>query len=830
MRKEFELSAKLNTADFDKSVEQIVRKLKDVTQPISAMQQSTAQRAQQNGLGGLSPQTMDAFQKATASARKELDQMITEQVKQQEKLGKFIAQRTESIKKMIDEQKKLVSGSKEELEIREKIIRAEQNQQSLKEAYRQRDAQLNQSLDAKEAMREQQAQEIKNRNPEGWNRAGRFAKQGMYRQAGRDAFNAMGGLQGVGNMVGGIGAAVSQGANLYRDFSYGDLRAQSSMGNAVQGTVGRDINNIYGRRSSFENNFLDDKRKAAQQAIEQMQTNMAMDKLGLAGNTASIVGGAAGGFGGWRKGAAIGAAAGSIVPGIGTAAGGTIGGIAGAAPGLALAGKGLMGLLGDERQRSLALSPFSKTANNRYESLIAEQMAKDYETSYEDRKKLNPFKTAAVGEYEQNWQRNLGAQRQMGLDNKGFYGKDGFLDKNISAGFTPEMGLEMSSSIMGAGGSTRMSRGEGSAFGNQLARGHDLTNAGNVLGTLSGGLGSFESTKLATIKILAEGTKIGLDDSKFAEENRKFTQITADIIAKAGAIGADDQQRLSAGFGAFVADKTMGGMDAAKSAYEKYQQISQETSGPRGVMRAAGFLSDPILSKLPTMTQQALMKIPDNQLSEDHPVVLQAAEKSGKSPKEIIASISGVTGKSVSRHKEFDDAISRITKYAKDSGKNHLTEEDMKYIQKDVNTASVFATSEHGITNKQELNSFIRAQANRELDPLKQAEYESKVEGKLTGDTGRMEDSNVKAMASESRAVLDNFNEMAPAMKKVAEMTATWTKAMWESAAAMQAALEAARNGDSAGLRKATVEYMKNHTGTRSSTQPQGGRSSTGSF
>lgn len=808
MKKEFELSAKLNTAEFDKSIEQIVRKLKDVSQPISSMQQNTAQRAQQSGLGNVSPQAMDAFQKATASARKELDQMITEQVKQQEKLGKFIAQRTESIKKMIDEQKKLVSGSKEELEIREKIIRAEQNQQNLKEAYRQRDAQLNQSLDAKEAMREQQAQEIKNRNPEGWNRAGRFAKQGMYRQAGRDAFNLMGGLGGIGGMLGTIGMVGQAGSEAYRDFNKGAVRTEGAMGSAVSGVTGRQVADIYGRRSAFEQMFAPERARAAGQSLETLNANQNADKTSMGMGLLKTTG----------LGMAGGAGAGALFGGIGAVPGALIGG------GLGL-GKGLMNILGDERQRSLALSPFSKTAKNRYDSMLAEDMVNDYTTSYEGQKKQNPFKTAAVGEYEQNWQRNLNSQRQMGLGNEGFYGKNGFLNKNISAGFTGEMGLEMSGSILGAGGSTRMSRD--SAFGNQMSRGLDMTNAGGILGTLSGGLGSSEATKQATIKILAEGMKLGLDDSEFAEENRKFAQMTAEIVSRSGAKTESDFERVSGGFGKFVGENTGAGLGAAKGAYEQYQQISQTTTGPRGVMRAAGFMADKDLNKVSTMTKQALMQLPEEQMNADHPVVQAAAEEAGISAEELVKKVQGVNQGAVSRFKEADTIRDRLKAGMKKMGKERLSEEDIANLpedmKKDFNKLTAFQTAELG-------NQDQRTTVSRALGTInsgdaaagKQTAREGVIGGKLTGDTGRMEDSTVKAMAADSKVILENFNEMAPAMKAAAESTAAWTREVRESAAAISQALEAVRANKNADTMKAFKDVMEKTY--NSGNQPQSGK------
>lgn len=797
MKKEFELSAKLNTADFDRSVQEMVKKLKDVSTPIGAMQQQTAQRMQSAGLGGMSAPSMEAYQKATQNARREMDQMISEQAKGQEKLGKFIAQRTESIKQLIREQQKLVAGSREELEVREKIQKAEANQQQLKEAYRQRDAMLNQSLDARQKMVDSAQDAIRERNPEGWGRAGRFAQHGMYGAAGRAAFNAMGGLGGVGSILGTIGTVGVAGSEAYRDFKQGAVRTEGSMGSAVSGTMGRQVGDIYSRRSAFEQNFAPERQRAAQQSLETLKANQAADKGSMGFGLLKNVG----------VGMAGGAAAGSLFAGVGAVPGALIGG------GLGL-GKGIMDIFGDERKRSLALSPFSDTAKKRYGSILAEDMVNDYTKSYEGQKQQNPFKTAAIGEYEQNWQRNLSAQRSMGLTNEGFYGKNGFLQNNISAGFTPEMGLEMSGNILGAGGSTRMSRD--SAFGNQLARGADLTNAGQVLGTLSGGLGSSESTKQATVKILAEGMKLGLDDSKFAEENRKFAQMTAEIVARSGSRSESDFERVSGKFGAFVGENTTAGLGAAKGAYEQYQQISQSTTGPRGVMRAAGFMADKDLNKMSTMTKQALMQLPEEQLNADHPVVQAAADEAGISADELVNKVTGVNQGAVSRFKEADTIRDRLKAGMKKLGKERLSEEDIKTLpedmRKDFNKLTTFQTTELGnqdqrMTTARALGTINPAQTTED----KQRQRENIIQDKTTSidRTGRMEDVSVKAMAADSKVVLDNFNEMAPAMKKAAESTAAWTREVRENAAAMQQVLEAARANKNADTLKSVEDLMK---------------------
>lgn len=800
MKKEFELSAKLNTADFDRSVQEMVKKLKDVSQPISAMQQNTNARMQQNGMGGMSPQSMEAFQKATQGARREMDALISQTAKDQEKMGRFIAQRAESIKKMVQEQKSMVQGSTEELKIREKIIAAEKNQQQLKEAYRQRDAQLNQALDAKEQMAAQSAQEIKARNPEGWGRVGRFASNGMYGAAGREAYKTIGGIGGVGSILATVGAVGQAGSEAYRDFSKGAVRTENSMGSAVSGTMGRQVSDIYGRRSAFEQMFAPERARAARQSLETLNANQNADKASMGfGLLKNLGAGIAGG-------AALGGAVGMFGGPIGAAGGALIGG------GLGL-GKGIMNIMGDERQRSLALSPFSDTAKKRYGSMLAEDMVNDYSSSYEGQKKQNPFKTAAVGEYEQNWQRNLMAQRSMGLNNEGFYGKNGFLNNNISAGFTPEMGLEMAGNIQSAGGSTRMSRD--SVIGNQMSRGLDLTNAGSVLGTLSGSLGSSESTKQATIKILAEGMKLGLDDSKFAEENRRFTQMTAEIVARSGASG-EDVGRVSGKFGSFVGENTTLGLSAAKTAYEQYQQISQTTTGPRGVMRAAGFLGDKDLSKLSTMTKQALMQVPEGDLNKDNPLVLAAAQESGMTPDDIVKKVTGVNQGAVSRFKEADTIRDRLKAGMQKLGKERLTEEDIKNLpedmKKDFNKLTTFQTTELGYQGQRE--TYARALGT--INPAETAEGKQNGRENIINDkmssvdrTGRMEDTTVKAMAADSKVVLENFNEMAPAMKKAAESTAAWTREVREASAAMQQALEAARANKNADTLKTVEDLMK---------------------
>lgn len=812
MKKEFVFSAKFDTSEFDRSVEQMQKKLKDIMAPgdMMRMQRDTAQRMQNSGQGGImSAPSMEAFTKATQASRREMDQMIAEQARGQEKLGKMLAQRTETLKKLQDQQKQVVKDSKEELEIKEKIARVESNNQQLKETYRQRDASLNQAMDARDAMKPQGMERVAQAYQHGGVRGAATAGMRMLSPTG------MMGLAGAG--MGFLGQGLQMGGEFYRDLTRAPVRTESAMGSAVSGSLGKQTSDIYGRRSSFEQMFAPERQRAAQQALDANQASKTSDLMGLGGGLLK-----AGGMG--LAGAAAGAGVGSIVPGIGTAVGGIVGGIGGF-------GKGMWDMASNERMRSQALSPFSNTQSQRYQSILAEDMVKNYESSYESQKKQNPFKTAAVGEYEQNYQRNLDQQRSMGLNNEGFYGPGGFQQNAINQGFTPEMGMQMSSGILGAGGSTRMARD--SAFGLQAQRGMDLTNASQVLGTLSGGLGSSGASEQATIKILSEGMKLGLDDSKFAEENRRFVAMTAEIVAKSGATSGDDFTRTAGGFGKFVGENTNAGIGAAKTAYDQYQQISQSTTGPRGVMRAAGFMSDPALSKLSTMSKQALMQVPESDLNEDNPLVQNAAKEAGVSAKDIVSRVTNTNQGSVSRFKQADQLRDKLRSYAKSVGKENLSKEDIdkapENVKNDFNQLTAYQTTELGYQGSRETTARALGTVNTGVtDAGKATAREGAIGEKLgSGDrTGRMEDTTIKAMAADSKVVLDNFNEMAPAMKSAAASTAAWTREVREANAALQSALESARANKNSDTLKTVEDLMKKLSNGAGEVQGQGGRSS----
>jgi hypothetical protein len=799
-RKEFKINATLDTQEFDKSVESMQKKLRELYAPsdMLRMQSQTGQRAQGMGFPGMSQPTSQDFQRATNQAKREMDASIRAQIEGQDKLLKLISAREKALKDLKKQQDGMTKGSEDELKTKEKIARVEENLARQRHTYRKQDEALNQAMDAKQ--RSQMSVE----------RLRTAYEHGGIGGAARAGGRMMGGM-GMGAMaisgLSALGTGLGVFSNFYRDYGRAGMDTNLSLANAAQGSIGRDVSNIYGRRTAFEMPFMGERARAAKQALEVMRTNKNSDNMSILGNIAT--------------GAAGGATAGTFVGGpVGTVIGGAIGAVG-----------GLGYALTDQNKRDTIMSNIpiiGKKYEERLKARRAEELVKNYTEGYEAEKNLNPFKKAAVGEYEQNMQRNLDAQRMMGMSNDDFYGSKnspGFMGRATDAGFTPEIALQMSQGIIGAGGSTRMA-GD-SIFGAELSRGLNLTNSANVLGTLSGSMGSAETTKNATIKILAEGMRLGLDDSKFAEENRKFTQAAADVIARTGATSEEDAGRIAGKFGSFVADKTTAGISAAKSAYEEYQQMSSSTSGSRGVMRASGFMSDPKLAGMSTMDKQALMQIPEDQVSESSTFVQGLAKKYKMDPKDIISAVEGVNKNSQNRYKEADVIRDRVQGYLKKEGITLNKEtfgELPDNIKSDIASYQSYQMNEYGFKDTQTSQSraFSSLNGNPITEADIQADREETLKKKAKGSTGRVEDATISAMAGDSATVLKNFNDLRPSLKDAAEQAAKFTHAIREMNAELMTALEAARRGDK-GAADALTKIMERNA---SMAQPQGGRTS----
>ncbi len=240
---------------------------------------------------------------------------------------------------------------------------------------------------------------------------------------------------------------------------------------------------------------------------------------------------------------------------------------------------------------------------------------------------------------------DAGFQRMLGMGFGQFRGPGGFIPGAVGAGFTPEMAMQMGQGIMGAGGSTMA--GREATFALQMQRKYDLTNAGGLMGTLGGALGGGQMTKEALINLYASGTAIGLDKSEFREENRKYLEGLAAVVARSGAKTMGDIARLSTEYSSFVADKTPLGIQAAQSAFGLYQQAATEQTGPRAVLRQASLMGNEAFGKLSMTTQLALSQLPPEAMTSTNQLVVAAANEAGVDPKDIIDMYQGAQMKSM---------------------------------------------------------------------------------------------------------------------------------------------------------------------------------------
>ncbi len=663
MRKELEISAKFDTSDFDKAVERMQKRLKEIYAPADMIRAQTAtnQRMQQAGLGGAGPYSAGSssgYRAATQASQREVEQAIQKQVAAQERMAKVIMQREELMKRMESRQSKMIEGSKEELRIREQINRMEENQLRLKETYKQRDMTINQMIDQRERTKKNQGF-----TPEGFDLMRRFAQQGMYGASARQMGRMMGAnpMGTFGGAMGGLGAAAGMAggaADLYGRIASFPMRLEEARGNAIGQTTGRDLASVYGGRSPFEAAYLPERKAAAGTAADQAARNRIVDRTkGIAS-----VGGMVAGAGLVAGGLAVGGA--SLLGAPFTAGGSALGlPVAGSmiAGGAAMFGGGAYGMSNDRNRKGIL-------GGKEYEQLIASQQAKDFRETLENLKQQDPKKKLVLERYEQDRMRDVGTQRGLGLNDFEMYGGGGFQARAHRAGFMSEQAAGMASNIIGAGGSARMGRQAEFGLGMERA---GLTNAGGILGSLSGSIQSPEATKRATIGIMAEAFQVGLDNTDFAEENRRFTQAAAQVIGRSGASSEADQDKIARTLGQFLGERTNKGVESAQGAYERYQQRGSQLGGRRGAQRLSAGMQDSVLKKFSTQDLTELLGARPDQLRSDSAFLQSYAVEAGVSPEELSKRIQEVNKKSrfliPGRQKEVERLSSNVNKYMQDN-------------------------------------------------------------------------------------------------------------------------------------------------------------------
>lgn len=397
------------------------------------------------------------------------------------------------------------------------------------------------------------------------------------------------------------------------------------------------------------------------------------------------------------------------------------------------------------------------------------------------------IRTTVGNKYIKDYQRNLDFERQMGQSEEGFRG---FLGNVNRAGFTDEQGMNAASGIMGAGGSTRSAKGNAD-FVLQMQRQFGLTNAGQAVGKISSQLGSSELSKDALIKIQAEGTRIGVNQADFVEENRKFVEMAAGVVGQSNATsGAGVDQVLSTLTKFMSGANTVSGLEAGKSAYEAYQRQSNTQTGPSAVMRIAGMRKDSVLGQLNERDRAKLSMMPESEITTDSKVIQEMAERKGLNPQALVDNYHKIIGKSLFVNQATDESISKLKQKQKNmqgplsSGKAY----GKQFHELDM--AEGLAAGEisiegagAGLSEKARLQ-YARSQAAGDYKGMAKLQEDLKKEAE-SNKSVRPGDETNKQQAEASRMANEMFTSLQKTILPAAEETAKFTARINDLVAAM---------------------------------------------
>lgn len=417
--------------------------------------------------------------------------------------------------------------------------------------------------------------------------------------------SVMGFAKGIGS-VAAVVAGVARAVDTLAGFP---MRLEEAKGSAVQSFVGRDINALQNGSAAFETPWMAERARASEMAGKKRFWNHATDiGMGVAGSALVGGGAAVAGLTGWT--------------GVGLGIGGGM-----------MAGGGA--ILANDRYRQ-SINPFGQKG---YNDLLNAQQGQDTLSTWEALKQQDPRKRAAIERLQGRYTGDLATQRMMGLGYGGFAGPGGFQEGANNAGFTGDMGAAMAAQMQGAGGSTRGMRGL-SVLGLQAQRQFDLTNAGGVLGRVSGTAGGGKESEQIFRKIMEESIKAGLDKSDFAEEQRRFAEATSEILSNSGVRTGQDASSVLAGFSKYLgSEPTVKGIEGARGAYEQAQGFSAETGGRGGALQFAAMMKRPSLRGLGAMGLGGLAEMPDKDILASNPYIISEAAKAGLTPDQLVKQV-----------------------------------------------------------------------------------------------------------------------------------------------------------------------------------------------
>jgi hypothetical protein len=591
MRKEIRFSSVIDTKEFDRAVEQMQKKLQSVYQASDRSRERLEVKQAAYKVGLASAPTAQEKQKADQEDRQHrqnLDKFIREQIKYQKEIADTIA-------KQLELRKQMLKVAKDTAEIEKQIAT---NREKMR---------VSEELTMKA---------LKDRQLPGFDGVGgfegAFERAGAaYRGARKGGAGILGGISaagkgfgrsflqmgayGVGKALSGVGALINLGAAAYDYVSATPQVVLAAQGSAMDANS-QGLRDIFSGRGFERRFYAAEEAEARRMARERRE---AMEKV----DTSKVIGTGIG------------------IVGSGLASGGL---------GAAVTSMGaLVYSLFDSRFRDRALSMMGfESAKERYKSALDKEEAEMAVQNLENLKAIQPVKEAVFQRYMQEMAPNIQAQRAMGLSDEAL---QSFLEQGANEGFLMQQTRASGEGIISAGGSTRAARGL-ATFANKLARDKDLTNAQQLVGVLSGAIGSASETESALKKVLSESVKIGLDKSEFAAENRKFTQMATEIVVRSGARDEAGAGLVTERFGRFVAEKTMAGLQGAQSAFSLKEMLSSQAGGARGVMQAYALMNNPMFKNFGAVQLRTALELKPSEILAGNPEVqaLYSAVRSQK--------------------------------------------------------------------------------------------------------------------------------------------------------------------------------------------------------
>lgn len=769
--KQLTFSAKLDDKEFLEALRKIQGKVKELYSPVSSNVafQSAQEKLRKIGIVGPSKEEEDRTRRFNDLQKKSQTELVDLMRKQWDiatKLDKIADARQKKLEDLIKKQGEAKEGSEEELEIKEKILETENK---INKTYEKRNEAATKAKETAEA----------------------------YEAKPASLLDRMGGKMGV--TLGAIGLA-AKAYSLYReigaqnvDFAQQVKRATGTL--ATEGPSGQMMKSIY--RGQASDLFFESKERAAA-AASAMDRLRVQKELYTPSKIISDIGSR--GFYGQMMGAATGA----FFGGVGAAPGSLMGAAAGI-------GSGIYDVLTDPMKRKAFTSP------GEVRKILAGEAVKNYEEMIETEKRQDPLKFLAREEYKRTGTENLQFQRLLGLSDESFYGAKGapgtgFLGGALSRGYTREEILGAGQGILAAGGSTRSAR-ENAELAVQMQRA-GMQNATGIVGQLSRTMGSADTTQSATIRIMAEGVKKGLDTSEYRQENNKFLEVVTRAVSLSGTTTREGAESLAAYAGQFLTGKTMAAVEAVPTAMEFVKGLQTSAGTPESVVKASKIMSSKEFSKLPMMMKEELAYGDPMELSDPtNPKVVKMADAAGMDVKDFISTYKKLNKESVLSTRpiqEISDVVSKKRRELMAGG--HTAEEAMSILE----TTGDYGALEMGIGHEKGAawRAMSREQKKAVMGYLTSPEgegmsIEQAMEKAKTGITTkpgeqRLGQTELEGLAKQQGIVNENFKSMKGEMENVATAAKNLSEEMMRAAIKMQQAIEEVKSG-----KKGADEYLE---------------------